>query len=108
VVAGVPVCLCLDSEVDIAVERTNRVLAEAETSPNYQRLLDAGDAREVGDLLAAGSEASVEKRLRSFADAGATDLSIRVVAIGEDREAKLASAERTRELVSTLARTLST
>jgi F420-dependent oxidoreductase-like protein len=108
VVAGVPVCLCLDSEVDIAVERANRVLAEAETSPNYQRLLDAGDAREVGDLLAAGSEASVEKRLRSFADAGATDLSIRVVAIGEDREAKLASAERTRELVSTLARTLST
>ena len=29
-----------------------------------------GDAQQVGDLLAAGSEAAVEKRLRSFADAG--------------------------------------
>ncbi len=87
IVAGVPVCLCLDSEVEVAVERTNRILAEAEISPNYQRLLDAGDAQQVSDLLAAGSEAAVEKRLRSFADAGATDLSIRVVSIGEDRDA---------------------
>jgi F420-dependent oxidoreductase-like protein len=106
VVAGIPVCLCLDSEVDIAVERTNRILAEAETSPNYQRLLDAGDAQQVGDLLAAGSEAAVEKRLRAFADAGATDLSIRVVSIGEDREARLASSDRTRQLLADLAPTL--
>jgi len=107
VVAGVPVCLCLDSEVETAVERTNRVLSEAEVSPNYQRLLDRGDARQVGDLLAAGSEAAVEKRLRSFADAGATDLSIRVVSIGTDREERLASAERTRALLRELAVTLS-
>ena len=39
VVAGVPVCLCGDDEVDVAVARTNRILAEAEVSPNYQRLL---------------------------------------------------------------------
>src|SRR3954471_13007849 len=38
IVAGVPVCLCADEEVDVAVARTNRVLAEAEMSPNYQRL----------------------------------------------------------------------
>jgi F420-dependent oxidoreductase-like protein len=107
IVAGVPVCLCLDSEVEVAVERTNRILAEAETSPNYQRLLDAGDAQQVSDLLAVGSEAAVEKRLRSFADAGATDLSIRVVSIGEDREARLASSDRTRRLLADLAPTLS-
>src|SRR5918994_2154990 len=83
IVAGVPVCLCRDDEVDAAVARTNRILSEAEVSPNYQRLLDHGDARNVGDLLAAGSEASVEKRLRAFADAGVTDVSVRVVPIGD-------------------------
>src|SRR4029077_5183071 len=102
VIAGVPVCLCRDDEVDAAVERTNRILAEAETSPNYQRLLDQGDARQVGDLLAAGSESSVEKRLQSFVDAGATDISVRVVPIGDDREARLASMKRTREFLASL------
>jgi F420-dependent oxidoreductase-like protein len=103
IVAGVPVCLCRDDEVDVAVARTNRILAEAEVSPNYQRLLDAGDARQVGDLLAAGDESSVEKRLRSFVDAGATDISVRVVPIGEDRDERLSSMQRTREFLSSLA-----
>ena len=103
IVAGVPVCLCRDDEVDAAVERTNRILAEAEVSPNYQRLLDVGDARDVGDILAAGSESSVEKRLRAFLDAGATDISVRVVPIGENRDERLASMERTREFLSSLA-----
>jgi hypothetical protein len=102
IVAGVPVCLCLDSEIDAAVDRTNRILAEAETSPNYQALLDQGDAQQVGDLLAAGDEAAVEKRLRSFADAGVTDLSIRVVPLGADREARLASSDRTKALLADL------
>ena len=56
IVAGIPVCLCANSEIDAAKERANRILAEAETSPNYQRLLDRGDARDVGDLCAAGDE----------------------------------------------------
>src|SRR5262249_57688837 len=83
-----------------------RVLSEAEVSPNYQRLLDQGDARDVGDILAAGSEAAIEKRLRAFADAGATDVSVRVVPLGDDRESLLASMRRTRELLGALAQTL--
>jgi F420-dependent oxidoreductase-like protein len=106
VVAGVPVCLCRDEEVDAAVSRANRILAEAEVSPNYQRLLDLGDARDVGDILAAGSESAVEKRLRAFADAGTTDLSVRVVPIGESREERVASAERTRAFLASLAGSL--
>jgi F420-dependent oxidoreductase-like protein len=102
IVAGVPVCLCRDDEVEVAVARTNRILAEAETSPNYQALLDRGDARAVGDILAAGDETAIEKRLRSFADAGATDVSVRVVAIGDEREARLASAARTRDHLASL------
>jgi len=102
IVAGVPVCLCGDDEVDVAVARANRVLSEAGVSPNYQRLLDQGDATSVGDILAAGSETSVEKRLRSFADAGVTDLSVRVVPIGKDRDELLASMRRTREYLASL------
>jgi len=103
IVAGVPVCLCGDDEVDVAVERTNRILAEAEVSPNYQRLLEAGDAREIGDILAAGGESSVEKRLRAFLDAGATEISVRVVPMGENRDERLASMQRTRGFLASLA-----
>jgi F420-dependent oxidoreductase-like protein len=102
IVAGIPVCLCAEDEVDDAVARTNRILSEAEVSPNYQKLLERGDAREVGDILAAGSEAMIEKRLRSFADAGVTDVSIRVVPIGSGRDELVASSRRTREYLASL------
>ncbi|MGA2472460.1 MAG: TIGR03564 family F420-dependent LLM class oxidoreductase [Acidimicrobiales bacterium] len=106
VVAGIPVCLCGDDEIDAAVARTNRILAEAEVSPNYQKLLDHGDARNVGDILAAGSESTIVKRLRGFADAGVTDISVRVVPIGDGREELIASSKRTRELLASLASSL--
>jgi F420-dependent oxidoreductase-like protein len=106
VVAGIPVCLCRDDEVDVAYARTNRLLAEAETSPNYQKLLDIGDAACIGDILAAGSEASLERRLRSFAAAGVTDISARVVPIGEGPDELRASLQRTREFLASLAPSL--
>lgn len=106
VVAGIPVCLCGDDEIDAAVARTNRILAEAEVSPNYQKLLDHGDARNVGDILAAGSESTIVKRLRVFADAGVTDISVRVVPIGDGRQELIASSKRTRELLASLASSL--
>lgn len=102
IVAGVPVCLCAADEVDAAIERTNRILSEAEISPNYQKLLDRGDARTVGDLLAAGTEAMIERRLRAFADAGVTDVSVRVVPVGHGREELIASSKRTREYLASL------
>jgi hypothetical protein len=88
------------------VARTNRILAEAEVSPNYQKLLELGDARSVGDILLAGSESTISKRMQSFADAGATDLSVRVVPIGEGRDELIASSKRTRELLGALASSL--
>jgi len=103
VVAGIPVCLCDDDEIEAAVARTNRILAEAEVSPNYQKLLEHGDARNVGDILAAGSESTIVTRLRAFADAGVTDISVRVVPIGENREELIASSKRTRGLLGSLA-----
>lgn len=103
VVAGIPVCLCRDGEVPAAVERTNRLLSEAEVSPNYQKLLEHGDAGAVGDILAAGSEAAIERRLQRFADAGVTDVSVRVVPIGNGRDELIASSKRTRAFLAELA-----
>jgi len=102
IVAGVPVCLCAPGEVDNAKARSERLLAEAEVSPNYQRLLDRGDAQGVSDIMAVGDEAAVLARLRSFADAGVTDLSVRVLPVGDGRDELIASSERTREFLASL------
>ncbi|GAA3205045.1 LLM class F420-dependent oxidoreductase [Actinocorallia longicatena] len=106
IVAGVPVCLCEPSRVDEARERANRILGEAEISPNYQKLLEHGDARDVGDLCAAGDEEAIAARLRRFADAGVTDLSVRLLPIGENREELIASKRRTREMIASVAASL--
>jgi F420-dependent oxidoreductase-like protein len=103
ILAGVPVCLCRDDEVGAAVERTNRVLSEAVTSPNYQRLMEHGDARAIGDVLIAGDESAVERRLRGYASAGLTDLNARIVAIGANRDELKASADRTRAFLGSVA-----
>ncbi|HSA49896.1 MAG TPA: TIGR03564 family F420-dependent LLM class oxidoreductase [Yinghuangia sp.] len=103
IVAGIPVCLCKPSEVDAARERANRILGEAEVSPNYQRLLDTGNANNVGDLAAAGDENAIRARFQSFADAGVTDLSIRLLPIGDNRDELIASKRRTREVVAAIA-----
>lgn len=72
-------------------------------SPNYQRLLERGDARDVGDLCAAGDSEQILRRFRSFADAGVTDLSVRLLPIGENRDELVASKRRTREMIAALA-----
>jgi alkanesulfonate monooxygenase SsuD/methylene tetrahydromethanopterin reductase-like flavin-dependent oxidoreductase (luciferase family) len=108
ILAGVPVCLCRDGEIDAAVERTNRVLSEVVDSPNYQRLMEHGDARAIGDVLVCGSETMMEKRMRSFANAGVTDFNARIVPLGGDRDAIRASAERTRAFLSSVAPALRT
>jgi F420-dependent oxidoreductase-like protein len=102
IVAGVPVVLCGNDEVDAARERANRILGEAEISPNYQRLLDQGDATTVGDILAGGDEHAIVERLNRFRDAGVTDLSVRIVPLGPDRAARLESWQRTEVFLSSL------
>ena len=102
VVAGIPVCLCRPSEVEAARERANRILGEAEISPNYQRMLACGDAKDVGDLCAAGDEAAIAARFRRFADAGVTDLSVRLLPIGHGRDELVASKHRTRDVIAGL------
>ena len=102
VIAGVPVALCSKDGVDDARHWANRTLGHAEFCPNYQRLLDRGDATDVGDILAAGDESAVVDRLRAFRDAGASDLAVRILALGPDRESRRASHRRTRDFLASL------
>jgi F420-dependent oxidoreductase-like protein len=102
IVAGIPVTVCRNDEVDGVRAWANTALAHAEHSPNYQRLLEQGDAADVGDICAAGDEETVVERLRSFRDAGATDVGVRVLPYGETREARIASRDRTIAFLASL------
>ena len=102
VIAGIPVALCAKNDVDDARARANRVLGHAEFCPNYQQLLDRGDATDVGDILAAGDESAVLGRMRAFRDAGVTDLAVRVLALGPDRAARIESRDRTLAFLAAL------
>jgi len=102
VVAGVPVALCPNDEVDAARAWANQALGHAEYSPNYIRLLEQGNATDVGDLLAAGDDAAVVARLRSFRDVGVTDLAVRVLPWGKSRAERIESRDRTIGLLASL------
>ena len=102
IVAGVPVALCADGEVDAARTYASEVLGHADFSPNYVALLEHGDAEDVGDTMAAGSESAIVERLRSYRDAGVTDLAARVVPIGDDAATRMESRQRTQAFLATL------
>jgi F420-dependent oxidoreductase-like protein len=102
IIAGVPVTLCPDADVDAVRARARDVLGHADFSPNYARLLEHGDAEDVDDVMAAGDESTIVTRLQRFRDAGVTDLAARVVPFGEDPETRLESRRRTEELLCTL------
>lgn len=102
VVAGVPVTLCAPGDVEDARAHASEVLGHAHLSPNYLRLLEHGDAEDVGDTMAAGDEAAVLKGLLRYRDAGVTDLAARIVALGADGAARRASRDRTMDFLATL------
>jgi F420-dependent oxidoreductase-like protein len=102
IVAGVPVVVCREDEIEGARVWANKALGHAEFSPNYQRLLEHGDIQDVGDMLIAGDESSVAKGLARYRDAGATDAAIRVLPYGSSRDERIASRDRTIQLCADL------
>jgi len=102
IIAGIPVALCSAGEVDGARGYTSDLLGRAARSPNYVRLLERGDADDVGGTMAVGDESAVLDRLKRYRDAGATDLAVQVVALGADPEARQASRRRTMEFLASL------
>ena len=102
IVAGVPVALCSNNQTDDARSYASEVLGHADFSPNYVRLLEHGDADDVGDTMAAGDESAIVTRLRRYRDAGATDLAARIVPLGKDATERAESRLRTLEFLSSL------
>lgn len=102
IVAGVPVALCSTNEIGDARAYASEVLGHADFSPNYVRLLEHGDAEDVGDTMAAGDESAVLARLRRYRDAGVTDLAARIVPLGNDVGERAESRRRTQEFLSSL------
>lgn len=102
IVAGVPVTLCSAHEVDGAREWARRAMSHSDHSPNYERLLEHGDARDEGDFLVAGDEASVRASLERYRDVGVTDFSVRLLPYGKSREARIESRDRTIAFLASL------
>jgi F420-dependent oxidoreductase-like protein len=102
VIACIPVAVCANDEAAGARALTNRIFGQAAFSPNYQRLLERGNASNEGDILVAGDESAVADRLRAFRDAGATDLAVRIVTLGQHHEGRLASRKRTLAFLASL------
>lgn len=102
IVAGVPVALCAGSQVDSARAYASDILGHANFSPNYVRLLEQGDAQDVGDTMAVGDESAVIGRLSRYRDAGVTDLAARIVPLGDDAATRTASRLRTQELLASM------
>ena len=102
VVAGVPVALCSNSDADEARAYASEVLGHADFSPNYVRLLEHGDAKDVGDTMAAGDESAILARLRRYQEAGVTDLAARIVPLGDDATTRTQSRQRTQEFLASI------
>jgi F420-dependent oxidoreductase-like protein len=102
IVAGVPVTLCAKTEVDGARQWARTAMSHSDYSPNYERLLQHGDARDSGDFLVAGGEADVLAALERYRDAGVTDFSVRLLPYGKTREARIESRDRTTAYLASL------
>jgi F420-dependent oxidoreductase-like protein len=102
IVAGVPVALCSNGDADKARAYAGEVLGHADFSPNYVRLLEHGDAEDVGDTMAAGDEAAILARLHRYQEAGVTDLAARIVPLGDDAKTRTQSLLRTRDFLASL------
>ncbi len=68
--------------------------------PNYQRVLEREGVTKPAEIAIVGGETSVERQLREFSDAGATDVVAWLYPVGED---KAASLERSWALLGSLA-----
>jgi len=98
VVAAVQVAVCDDA--DLGRRTAEDVFARYGGLENYQRLLAREGVASPGALAVVGTESEVEKRLRRYADVGATELWPTVFPVGDDAEA---SVLRTRSLLGELA-----
>ncbi|HVU74486.1 MAG TPA: TIGR03564 family F420-dependent LLM class oxidoreductase [Mycobacteriales bacterium] len=100
IVAGLPVAVHDDaSEARAAAAATSGAYAGM---ASYQRILDIGGAGSPAAAAIVGDEKAVTAELQALLDAGATDIWAAVFPVGADREARIASARRTTDLLRSL------
>ena len=96
-------CLCAADEVDAARSSApTRILGHAEYSPNYQRLLEQGDAADVGDMSAVGTEADIERGCGRTPTPAPPTSRYGSCRWGSGRDEIVASSRRTREFLASL------
>jgi 5,10-methylenetetrahydromethanopterin reductase len=96
VVVALPVAVC-DDEAD-GRKRAAQTFQVYGNLVNYRRILDV-EGGGPGDVAVCGTEASVERQIRGFADAGATDFVCSVFPASDDTQASL---DRTRSYLNSL------
>ena len=102
IVAGLPVVVHHDvGEARTAVARMSTMYSGM---TNYQRIIDAGGGGGPADVAIIGDEDAVHAQLRDLLAAGATEIWAQPIAVGDDRPQRNVSLQRTRELLSALAR----
>ena len=94
---GVPIAVTDDREK--AIEEAGRRFAGFSRLPSYRRMLDIEGADGPADVAVVGNEAEVERQLREYAEAGATDILAMIFPVGRSHEA---SHERTWSLLRSL------
>jgi F420-dependent oxidoreductase-like protein len=96
IIAAVPVLVTEDSQNDIDAGRdlAARQLSFYETIPSYQRVIAREGVDDVAELAAVGGSDAVSRRLKTYLDAGATDVVLSPLDRSEsaDREAVWAVA----------------
>lgn len=102
IVAGLPVAVHDDAdEARVAISAT---ASSYERMTNYQNIIRAGGGERAADVGIVGDEGAVARQLAELIDAGATDVWAQPVAVGADRAQLSASLNRTRGLLSEVAR----
>jgi 5,10-methylenetetrahydromethanopterin reductase len=96
VVVAVPVAVCDDEAA--GRERAASIFQMYGNLVNYRRILDV-EGGGPGDVAVCGTEAEVERQIRAFAEAGATDFVASVYPVGDDVKA---SVTRTRQFLNGL------
>jgi F420-dependent oxidoreductase-like protein len=101
VIAGLPVAVCDDRSLGLEVAEANYGMYRH--MENYARMLELGESGSPGEVAIIGTEAQVAARVRSYEDAGVTDLAAMTFAVGGDDAERGRNLARTRELLAALA-----
>ncbi len=102
VVAGLPVTVCSDRDEGLSVAA--RRYATYREIPTYARVLALGETGAPEQVAIVGTEEQVADRIRSYANAGVTDLAAMTFGVGDTPEERTAGHDRTLALLAELAR----